>query len=412
MRSVTYLATACSLSLLACQGPIPSPPTPTGATSPSEAWREDEAYLQAVAIARAGAPSLTPELDALAAQAAVTTPELGLDELVGPVDLQQPPAQLRSGDLVRVEVYGRPEFTGTRRVGPNGHIPLFLSSSLEVEGLTEEGARDLVREALLEYAKLPAVQLWLLDRAPVQVQVTGQVHAPGSIELPLGRPLDVLDLLATAGGLLPDADDERLTLLRREGGSLRCYHFTHRELLAARAAGSAAWVQPEDQLLVPRLPDAYVYGQVVEQGARSLRPGATVASLLQSAGGLSEHANARVIQILRGDQVQPTDLDRVVQPREVVYVPQRQRVYLVGEGVTTQGPVDLPGGGLTVVQAIAEGGWLTKHADTDGVEILRHRAGRQERIPVPLAEILAGELREDEFSLEPGDLIYVPETIW
>lgn len=415
MRLARNAAVAAALLLVGC-GAAPArvvapPGTPVGLDS---YWEQDEAYLQARAVATRGAPSSTPELDAIAALASATTPELALGEVLEPADRPPTAAVLRPGDRVAIEVFGRDELGGERRIGPDGRVPMLVVGPLRLGGLTEAEAARVVAESMSALTRRPQVQVRLLEAAPVSVRVVGRVAGgSGGVPLPPERALDCLDLIAQRGGLADDADDGRLTLLRSEDGRTRGYHFSYAELLGARPAGLALPLRPDDVLVVPRLPEVYVFGQVARSGAFPLRPGATIASLLVQVGGLTQEASARDVQVLRGDRrLEVRGLERALEPGDVVFVPQRRRVYLVGEGLATSGPIDLPAAGLTVVQAIAAAGWLTKHADVDGVEVLRYRGGQGRRFPIPLREILAGEVRDADYPLQPGDVIHVPESVW
>ncbi|MGE0709444.1 MAG: SLBB domain-containing protein [Planctomycetota bacterium] len=412
LRALTGLVAALACS--ACQSSQDPPSGRPGEELASAAyWLQDESFAQARAVALSGIPSPTPELDALAELARVTTPELQLQQLLSPAAAAVPPARLRPGDRLEIEVYGRPEFSGERRVGPDGKLPMFLLGSVEVADQTESEAAQTLSLGLRAHVKQAQVSLWIKERTKVSAALTGLVRKPGSVPLPDERRLSLVGLLALGGGLAEDADGGRLALLRRgEGDTQRCYHFTHDELVAAHLRGQEAWVEPEDELVVPRLAQAYVYGAVGKEGAHTLRRGTTVASALLLAGGLAKHANAQEIRVLSQERSRPAKLEAELRPEEVVFVPQRQRVYVVGAGVEKPGPIDLPGSGLTVMQAIAEAGWFTKHAKLGDVEILRYRGNRQVRIEVPVQELLDGERRESEFSLQPGDLVRVPESIW
>lgn len=396
-----------------CASTVSPPPSRENLESETAYWRQDEAFPQALAVARSGIPSPTPELDALAELAAATTPELLLKEILTPGGDPAPPVRLRPGDEVEVVVYDRPEFSGVRRVGTDGTIPLFLVGALRLEGLTEGEASKIVSKALQSHVKQAQVQIWIRDPAGQQAHLIGRVRVPGATDLPSNRRLSVVGFLALGGGLEEDADGSRLTLIRRdERGSQRCYHFSHQELLAAHLAGKEAWIEPEDELVVPRLPDVFVYGAVEKLGAHPLRSGTTVAALLLRAGGLKERANAREIQLMLGEAIGPAELEKPLAKGQVVFVPQRQRVYMVGRGLRENGPIDIPSTGLTVVQAIAEAGWFTKRGDPSSVEILRYRGGRQQRFVVPFEEILAGEVDESDYVLQPGDLVRVSEDLF
>lgn len=65
---------------------------------------------------------------------------------------------------------------------------------------------------------------------------------------------------------------------------------------------------------------------------------------------------------------------------------------------------------MTIIQAISMAGGFTKMASKDGANITRIVDGEEKRYPVPVKSIAQGEAKN--FYLEPGDIIYIPETIW
>jgi polysaccharide export outer membrane protein len=407
------------IALPACSSPQVRPsgvdPRALPATLTAPLGGGEEASELARAIAINGVPSPTPELDELVSSVVDLTPTLGLEPLLSNSGAATPVLRLRRGDLVDLVVFGRDEFTRQSQVGADGCLQVFLLGSVPVVGLTPSAAAEVIREPLeARYLRRASVTLLLAERSVSRVNVLGQVRAPGSIELPTDRRLSAAALLTRVGGLADDADGSRLVFVRNDAeGQRNAYHFSLGELLAAHARGQEVWIQPEDQLVVPRLPDVFVYGQVDKPGPYPLREGSTVASILFRAGGLTEDADSRAISVMSGSAgLKSATLDSQIAPREVVFVPKRQRVYLVGAGLTKNGPLDLPRSGLTVVQAIAESGWFTASAKLDAVEILRYEGGKQVRIEVPVNEILDGERSEGDFRLRPGDLVFVPESIW
>jgi protein involved in polysaccharide export with SLBB domain len=374
----------------------------------------DQLGEHALAVALAGIASTTPQLDALAERTKLLTPELSLDVILGEANAALPPLRLRAGDLLEVMVYGREEFSGEQRVAQDGRIHMFLLGPIEVAGLTPEEASETLRTAFgrTAYLKQPQIYVQVMERAPAFVQVVGRVKKPGAVALPSAELLSLHDVFAHTEGFQPDADGDLLALIRDVDGERRCYHFTYGEMLTAHLAGREAWLEPDDQIVVPKLPQVYVAGYVKEPGPQPLRPGSKVGSLIGLAGGLTEEADSNALVALKGKSSRALRLTDKIQPGEVLFAPRRQRVYLVGAGVVTNGPLDLPRSGLTVVQAIAEAGWFTGHAKLSGVEILRYKNGQQQRIECPVDDILDGERSESEFRLQPGDLVFVPESIW
>lgn len=416
------LAAASVLAAAGCGGG----PAPRPEGAPALAERTDRRLEHARSVARRGVPSPTPQLDALAEAISRTTPELGLEDLLaGHED------RLRPGDQVEVSCPSLAELSGPRVVGQDGRVegPVEL---IEASGLTTKQLADrFLAQLTTTFTRKSGheVSVRLVQRAPRYVEVIGRVGAHSGpeggkpiasmIPLPLDRPLGVYELLSLVQGAAADADVDRLLLLRQrakasEGtpSSPTVYHFSLRELVDAHLAGREAWLAADDQLIVPRLPDVFVYGEVAAPGRYTWRPGLTVSALLLIAGGATLEADAAQALLLAEGAETPAGPDEPIEPGHVLFVPQVQRAYVVGPGVARNGPLVLPSTGLTAVQAISEAGWFTQFADPDGVQILRYEGGRRVAIDVPVDDILDGERDEREFMLRPGDTVVVPEGIW
>ncbi len=76
------------------------------------------------------------------------------------------------------------------------------------------------------------------------------------------------------------------------------------------------------------------------------------------------------------------------------------------------GDVSKPGSyafedGMTIVQALSTAGGFNKTASKNGVNIVRVVDGHEIKLPVKVEDIIMG--RERNFSLLPGDIVFVPE---
>jgi protein involved in polysaccharide export with SLBB domain len=83
-----------------------------------------------------------------------------------------------------------------------------------------------------------------------------------------------------------------------------------------------------------------------------------------------------------------------------------RKVYVLGQ-VAKPGPYPFDGK-MTVIDAVALAGGTTKLADANSTLITRDRDGKQLRVVVKVGSI--GEGKEPDVNLEPGDIIFVPET--
>ena len=65
---------------------------------------------------------------------------------------------------------------------------------------------------------------------------------------------------------------------------------------------------------------------------------------------------------------------------------------------------------MSVIQAVSMAGGFTKLAAKNDTTVTRIIDGAEKRFPVPVEAIAEAEAKN--FFLEPGDIVYVPESIW
>ena len=66
--------------------------------------------------------------------------------------------------------------------------------------------------------------------------------------------------------------------------------------------------------------------------------------------------------------------------------------------------------GMTIIEAVTMAGGFTKLASPNGTQVARQDEGQQLKIRVPVKDIRDGA--EKNFSLRPGDIVYVPESFF
>lgn len=86
-----------------------------------------------------------------------------------------------------------------------------------------------------------------------------------------------------------------------------------------------------------------------------------------------------------------------------------QKVFVLGQ-VGKPGAVAIDAGKMTVIEAIARAGGTTKLADASRALLTRESDGKQLRVTVDVAAIGRGAAPDVE--LEPGDILFVPETLF
>ena len=81
-----------------------------------------------------------------------------------------------------------------------------------------------------------------------------------------------------------------------------------------------------------------------------------------------------------------------------------------------EGAVNAPGKiisfrALTVLEAVLEAGGYSEIAKIEVVKVIRRKAGKYEFYKVNLKKVLDGK-SDESFSLEPNDIVSVPEKFW
>jgi protein involved in polysaccharide export with SLBB domain len=182
---------------------------------------------------------------------------------------------------------------------------------------------DLLRSGLPGPALTPGDTL-LFASKPVQVNVRGEVAAPGPIYL---YKTDTLEqAVLAAGGPLPSASTADASLLRNG------------EEVPVPLGGAALRQAPQngDTIVVRAAPHVTVLGQVPTPGEFTLKNGATLLSALYVAGGPTKWANVRDIEVVHDSVRKSYDLSNLrhgdltanvpLADGDVVYVPEGHKI--------------------------------------------------------------------------------------
>lgn len=275
-----------------------------------------------------------------------------------------PVQRIGPNDLLAVSVLEAPEFSRTLRVSPQGWIRLpMLDEPIPVAGMYPHEVETRLARALEEAGLLvnPVVTVTVVEYASRPVSVVGAVHRPLTFQADV--PVTLLDAIARAGGLRPEAGPEILVVRKRTAPDGSPLEWIQRVPVKALMEGS----KPEfnltltggEEVRVPEAGKVYVVGNVKRPGAYPVQEpeGTSVLKLLALAEGLAPYAS-RFAYIYRVDPrtgskyelpVALQDiLDRkqpevLLQPGDILYVPdnrsKRARVAviekLVGFGSAT-----------------------------------------------------------------------------
>jgi polysaccharide export outer membrane protein len=235
------------------------------------------------------------------------------------------------------------------RVDGEGDIQMPLAGSVHVAGLTVQQTEKELDKVLSKYIKNPQVVVNVVEVRSQPVSVLGAVNSPGVHQVQGHKT--VLEMLASAGGIRPDA-----------GYSIRIT-------------------------------------RQVEWGCIPL-PGAQL-----DASGKYSVAEVNLRKIM--DAKTPEENIQIF-PHDVISVPKAEMVYVIGEVHRSGGFVLGEHQSISVLQALSLAEGLNTGADPRHAKILRLKpeADQREELKVDVKEALNG--KKPDFPLQGEDILFIP----
>ena len=207
---------------------------------------------------------------------------------------------LGPGDIVQVSVFGVKELEDMEgEVDSLGRVSLPLVGEVKLGGLTVPQAQKVLIKAIAKYVLHPKVTLAVKEYHSYRVSVLGEVNKPDTYALRGGRTL--LDVLAMAGGLIPDAS-HTITLVRL-GKERKSMIIDLDQVVSSDAPGEGVRyniiLEPGDVVYVPKAGSVFVDGYVKRPGSFPLSTPITLTQAIALAGGMLNEASADRIAIYR-----------------------------------------------------------------------------------------------------------------
>lgn len=301
---------------------------------------------------------------------------------------------IKSGDEVVLTIWGSAEQHLRLVVDRSGMIAVPRIGSISVAGLRyDELASTITRQASQVYRNFQLTATIGQVRA-MRVYVAGYVARPGS--LTVSGLASILHVVMRAGG--PSAAGSFRDIHLRRGGK-EIATFDLYDLLVKGDRAVDQLVQPEDVIFIgPVGPQVALAGSVNQQAIFEMKPGETLADLLQMAGGFSAVADRRRLTIERLTERTDGRVTEVQWPRDAGIVPgagdlirvssaveaalpqggQNKRVLVEGE-VLHPGDYVLPPNS-TLQDAVKAAGGLTTSAYIFGTELDRESVRKTQKI--------------------------------
>ncbi|MEH1929706.1 MAG: SLBB domain-containing protein [Nostoc sp.] len=297
---------------------------------------------------------------------------------------------LGGGDLIRVNVFEVPEYTGEYQIPPGGAINLPLIGSVSVLGLTAEQASDEIARRYSRFLKRPLISVNLLSPRPINIFVAGEVTRPGAYTLSLSGGAGnnpgvqyptILAALTTAQGVTLAADVTQVQLRRKIGRS-------------------------SEQAVTINLKDLIQTGRLTQD--ITLRDGDTIVVPTATNFNVAESRNIFAANFAASQTT----------PRTVTIIGEVNRPgsYLVTTGntdaqggVTPNSGTATPTGLPNVTRVIQLAGGITAQADVRNLKLRRPtRTGSEQAININLWQLLQSGDANQDIIVQDGDTIVIP----
>ena len=209
------------------------------------------------------------------------------------------------GDLLAISVFGQDDLSKSVRVVSNGTINFPLVGDLVAAGLTpaEIGAR-LTEMLARDYVVNPQVLVGVSEYQSQSVNVIGEVRRPGKYFLK--GPTHLIDILSEAGGLADTAGSEVMVVRSEPGGpggdkKTRQMRISLEDLFGAKDNNDDRNISlvTGDVVHVQQSRFFYIRGEVGRPGQYALRPETTIQKAISLAGGFSQWADEKDVQLIR-----------------------------------------------------------------------------------------------------------------
>jgi len=176
-------------------------------------------------------------------------------------------------------------------------------------------------------------------------------------------------------------------------------------------------------LLSMHRPTVRVLGQVGRPGLVEFKEGDTIMEAIAQAGSYTADAYLEKATLTRKDSTEPIPVDLKalfykgdmsqnlkLEKGDTIYIPEDtvNKYYVLGE-VMRPGLFQLREN-VTVLSAVMAAGGPTPRGKMKGTMLIRGDIKNPQKVPVNLAELIdKGDVKQD-IPLEPGDVVYVPES--
>jgi polysaccharide export outer membrane protein len=151
-------------------------------------------------------------------------------------------------DVLSVVFWREKDLSADVIVRPDGKISLPMLNDIAAAGVTPEQLADTLQKAATKFVREPGATVIVKEIRSRKVYVIGQVTKPGTF--PLTSDMNVLQIIAEAGGFLEDAKKDQVTIVRTENGQERRFRFNYDDVVRGKRSQQNLRLLPGDTVIV------------------------------------------------------------------------------------------------------------------------------------------------------------------
>ena len=158
--------------------------------------------------------------------------------------------RIGADEVLTINVWHEPEVSRSVPVRPDGKISLPLVGDVQAAGLTPMELQNELEARFSKYLTNPDVSVIVAEIRSQRINVLGEVLRPGTYALI--PPMNVIDAVATAGGLREFAKPNKIYVLRSlPNGQVERIKVQYNNLLKGKHGSEDVLLQTRDTVVVP-----------------------------------------------------------------------------------------------------------------------------------------------------------------
>jgi polysaccharide export outer membrane protein len=152
-------------------------------------------------------------------------------------------------DVLAIVFWRDDKMSSEVTVRPDGKISLPLLNDIQAAGMTPDQLRAQVEKASTKFIAEPTATVVVKTINSRKVHIIGNVLRPNTY--PLTGEMNVLQLIALAGGLQEWAKTKEIMILRKQDGQDRSLKFNYNDVSRGKNLQQNVTLMPGDTIVVP-----------------------------------------------------------------------------------------------------------------------------------------------------------------